>query len=132
MFVHAYLKPSRPLKAHEAEIKENAKQIVSRVSAGEHVMTTVVHFSEIANTLEDKLPLAEANKIERAICLRENIDIVDVAREDYVAALDEGEKHRVGLNDSLAYIIMGKQGVTELYSFDRDFDQFKDVRRIKT
>lgn len=131
VFIHAYLRPSRTLKAHEVEIKESAKKIINRVNAGEHVMMSVVHFGEISNILEDRLPLEDAFKIERAICLRENIDMAVVTQEDYIAALDEGEKHRVGLNDALAHVIMKKKAVNELYSFDRDFDQFRDIRRIK-
>lgn len=132
VFVHAYLKPKRRLKPREVRIKEAAKRIVSKVSAGENVLTTVVHVGEISNILEDYLSLNEALNFERALCLRENVEIVEVARRDYIAALDEVESHRIGLTDALAYVAMKKNGLSELYSFDKDFDRIKDVKRFQT
>ncbi len=132
VFVHAYLKPKRPLKTVEVEIKEAAKKIVTRVNGGERVITTVVHLGEISNVLEDHLPLEDALGIERALCLRENITIVGVSYEDYVSALDEAERHEVGVNDALAYVMMKKHGADEVYSFDKDFDRFEDVKRLRT
>jgi len=132
VFVHAYLKPKRALKPFEVQIKEAAKKIVARVNRGEQVLTTVVHFCEISNILEDYLPLDEAFSVERALCMRENVEVVSVAREDCIAALDEAENHRLGLSDALGYVVMKNSGVNELYSFDRDFDRLTDVKRLQT
>lgn len=131
VFVHAYLKPKRPLKPQEEEIKEAAKKIVTRVNAGERVVSSVINLSEISNILEDHLSMVDALSIERALCLRENVSILDVRREDCIAALDEAEMHEVGLNDALVYVLMKRNDLGELYSFDRDFDRFKDVKRLK-
>lgn len=130
VFVHAYLRPKRTLSPLEAEIKEAAKRIVTRVNAGEQVVTSVVHFGEISNILEDYLPLNDAVSVERALCLRENVGIIHVAREDFIEALEEAGSHEVGVNDALAYVLMKRNHLGELYSFDRDFDRFKDVRRL--
>ena len=46
VFVHAYLKPKRTLKPHEAAMKEAAKQIVTRVNGGEGVVISVVNLGE--------------------------------------------------------------------------------------
>ena len=111
---------------------EAARKIVIRINGGERAITTVVHFGEISNILEDHLPLEDALGIERALCLRENITIVGVSYEDYVSALDEAERHEVGVNDALAYVTMKKHGADEIYSFDKDFDRFEDVKRLRT
>jgi len=78
------------------------------------------------------LSLNDALSIEKALCLRENIAIVDVSRENYIAALDEAERHQVGLNDAMVYVLMKRNNLDELYSFDKDFDRFKDLKRLKT
>lgn len=131
VFVHAYLKPKRRLRRNEVRIKEAAKRIVTRINAGENVLTTVVHVGEISNILEDYLSLNEALSFERALCLRENVEIVEVGRRDYIAALDEAENHRIGLTDALAIVAMKKNRLSELYSFDRDFDRIKDIERLQ-
>jgi len=132
VFVHAYLKTKRLLKPHETEIKEAAKRIVARVNVGERVVTTVVHFGEISNIFEDHMPLKDALTIERALCLRENIAIAEASQEDCISALDEAERHGVGVTDALAYVIMKKQGLDEVYSFNGDFDRFEGVKRVTT
>ncbi len=53
VFIHAYLKPSRKLEPHEKELKKGARQIIERIENGEKVTTSVVHFTETANILED-------------------------------------------------------------------------------
>ena len=36
----------------------------------------------------------------------------------------------VGLSDALAYVAMKRNPLAEVYSFDRDFDKFGDIRRV--
>jgi len=130
VFVYAYLKPKRRLQPHEARIKEAAKKIVTRINEGEEVATSVVHFSEVCNIVEDFLPLHEALTIEGGLLLRDNILIHKVSEEDYLKALSIAEDQQVGANDSLAYVVMKEAGLRKIYSFDKDFDTFKDINRI--
>ena len=130
VFVYAFLKPKRKLKLHEVNIKDAAKKIVSRINEGEEVAMSVVHFSEVCNVLEDHLSLEEAFEIERGLLFRENIVIHEVSEEDYIEALLVAEDQKVGANDALAYVLMKEAGLGKIYSFDKDFDAFKDVKRI--
>jgi len=130
LFVYAYLKPRRRLQSHEARIKDAAKRIISRINEGEEVATSVVHFSEVCNILEDYLPLEEAFKIEKGLLFRDNIVIHKVSEEDYLKALSVAEDQRVGANDALAYVVMKEVGLRKIYSFDKDFDAFTDINRI--
>ena len=45
-------------------------------------------------------------------------------------ALAIAEDQQIGANDALAYVLMKQSGLNILYSFDRDFDGFKDISRI--
>jgi len=130
VFIYAFLRPKRKLQPHEASIKDAAKKIVSRINEGEEVAMSVVHFSEVCNVLEDYLPLDEALEIERGLLFRDNIVIHEVSEEDYLEALFTAEDHRVGVNDALAYVMMKEEGLRKVYSFDRDFDAFTDIKRI--
>lgn len=130
VFVYAYLKPRRKLQPNEASAKDAAKAIVKRINEGEEVAMCVVHFSEVCNILEDYLALGEALAIERGLLMRDNIIIHKVTVEDYLNALSVAEDHQVGANDALAYVVMKETGLSKVYSFDRDFDIFKDISRI--
>ena len=130
VFIHAYIKPKRKLKEHERRIKERAKAIIKSVNNGEEVLTTVVHISEIANLLEDFMPLKNVLDIVLGILLKSNIHVVEVSYEDYLTALSIAEKAVIGLSDALAYVIMLQKGVKEIYSFDKDFDKLGKTLRV--
>jgi len=129
VFVHAFLKPKRKLKPHEIRIKESAKKIVKRINDSEEVGITVVQVAEIANLLESYLPLNEALKVEEFLLLAGNVRVFDVTKKDCLRALKIAKEKKVGLSDAIAYVIMTKNDVREIYSFDSDFDKL-DVRRV--
>jgi len=129
VFVHAFLKPKRELKPHEVKIKESAKEIVRRINDGEEVGITVVQVAEIANLLESYLPLSEALKVEEFLILARNVNVFDVTKRDCLEALKISRERNVGLSDAIAYVVMMKNGVNEIYSFDGDFDKL-NVKRV--
>ncbi|HYT17134.1 MAG TPA: type II toxin-antitoxin system VapC family toxin [Thermoplasmata archaeon] len=130
VFVHAYLKPRRELRPQEAAIKKRARAIVTRISKGEQVLLSTVHFAEIANLLEDWMALSEAQTILLALATMENIRILPVTRSDLVEALDLATERDVGTTDALAVILMQTEATREIYSFDRDYDRFNEIRRV--
>ena len=130
VFVYAFLKTKRQLQPNELEIKQAAKNIVARISKGEKVITSVVHFSEVSNVLEDHLPLQEAILLEKGLLYRENVSICEVAQEDYIKAVSIAEEHDVGVNDALAYVLMKEKAIHTIYSFDKDLDAFTDIQRV--
>ena len=130
VFVYAFLKPKRKLQPHEINIKEAAKKIVSRINDGEKVATSVVHFSEVCNILDEYLPFGEALLIEKSLLFRENILICEVSQQDYLKAISVTEDQQVGVNDALAYVLMKKEAIQTIYSFDKDFDTFTDIHRV--
>lgn len=130
VFLYAYLKPKRKLREHEIKLKEAAKKIVRRINEGENVLTTVVHYSEIANILEEIAPQKIALEIEETILFRKNISIEKISKEDYLNSIETARKYKVNLNDALAYNIMRKHGIKEIYSFDKNFDKLPNIKRI--
>lgn len=129
-FAHAYLRPKRELKPHERQIKAQARAIVTRIGRGEEVVTSTVHLGEVANILEDWMRLDDARAIQRGLCMRENIDILPVGRGELIEALAAGIETSVGTTDALAAVLMHESGITEIYSFDKDFDRFENLRRV--
>lgn len=130
VFVHAFLVPKRSLQPHEQKLKSHARAIVSRLFEGEEATTSTVHFAETSNILEDRIPLADAHMVERGILLRDTIEILPATRRDLAEALVEAANAEAGITDSLAVVLMRREGLQEVYSFDRDFDRFEGIRRV--
>jgi len=130
VFVHALLKPRRSLERHEAEIKEGAKKILTRIEEGEEAVTTVVHVSEVANILESRMPPEGSWRVLSALASMRGLTLAGVTGDAYRAAIQASNILGVGVNDSLAYAAMMDGGVREIYSFDRHFDGLPEIRRV--
>lgn len=130
IFVHAFLKPRRRLEAHETEIKEGAKRIIARLEEGEEALTTVVHVSEVANILESRTSQEESREIIEAIVSLRSLSIIGVTGEMYRMAVQASDLLNLGVNDTLAYHTMKERKIDEIYSFDKHFDQLKDITRL--
>jgi predicted nucleic acid-binding protein len=53
-----------------------------------------------------------------------------VDREVCVEALKVAMEKRVKLTDAIAYVVMLRHGVEEIYSFDADFDGLEGIKRV--
>ena len=130
LFLYAYLKPRKAVADEVAEMKKNSKLIVKRINSGERVATSLTHVSEVANILEALMPIHESHMVMRDLIHSPTIAILEPSRENYVDAVEVAEEVSVGLNDGVAYVLMKENGIEEIYSFDRHFDRFRDVRRV--
>ncbi|MEM2424566.1 MAG: type II toxin-antitoxin system VapC family toxin [Candidatus Bathyarchaeia archaeon] len=130
VFLHAFLMPRRSLRSEEQKIKNEAKLIIRDVEGGEEVATTTAHLSEIVNVVEDGLGLHKALSLLAWMISNENIKVYTVSAEDYEKAIPVAREKNVSANDALAYICMKTNGIKEIYSFDKHFDQLKDITRL--
>lgn len=130
VFIYAFLKAKHKLKAEDEAVKEAAKSIISRVNKGERVVTTVVHMIEVFNFAEDWLPIDEALKLEGGLLSNDAIEVEAVDREAYISSIDLAKENSIGLNDGLAISVMEKNGISEIYSFDKHFEKIKGIKRV--
>lgn len=130
IFLHAYLRPKRTLTQEEAEVKARASQIMKRVEEGEQVVTSVIHISEALNIVETRLGLAKALRLLEDILASDNIRIFDVTRRIYEEALVVSSRYQVSPNDGVAAIVASREGIKEIYSFDRHFDKLPRMARL--
>ncbi len=63
-------------------------------------------------------------KVVARILSLDNIEVADVARDDYEKALATASRYMVSLNDALAYIKMKEYGIEEAYTFDKHFKTY--------
>jgi predicted nucleic acid-binding protein len=129
IFLHAFLVPRRKLTEKEERVKKDAKAIISRLEGGEEAAMTASHLSEVLNIIETGLGLDRSLGFLAWVSASENLKVMTVAMQDYEEALPVAKEERVGPNDALAYVFMRREGIEEVYSFDKHFDRFKDMIR---
>ncbi len=121
VFLYALLKPKPNLPDKVIERKKKAQEILRRIEKGEKVATTVVHLSEVANIIEAKVNLSTALDFIEELLTAENVRILSVTPEDYLKAAILTSERRVSINDALAYLKMKELNITEIYTFDKHF-----------
>jgi len=125
VFIYAVLKPKTALPEAVLQKKNAAKEIFLRVNAGEPVTTTTVHLSEVANVAEDAAGISFAGDLLSAILTKPTINVEPVSADDYRESIRLARKSAISINDALAVLIMERQGIREIYTFDRHFKQAK-------
>ena len=130
VFIYAYLKPKKPLTSEISKLKKAAQDIVKRINQGEPTSTSLIHISEIANILEARMPLKASLEILTDLMTIENLQIIQPTTGLYQSAIEEAKIVNAGVNDALAYLLMKEKKITEVYSFDLDFDRMKGITRL--
>lgn len=130
VFLHAYLRPRRPLTAREEAVKAAAQEILRRVEEGEPVFTTTVHVSEVVNIVESRVGLQASLGLAARLLSLENVEVLPVSRDDYEKALEVAQRFSVSLNDAVAYAKMLEKGASEVYTFDKHFAQLLGMRTL--
>ena len=131
VFIYAYYKPKKQLTEKEKQMKEQAKKIITDMSQGrEQVVTTVVHVSEMVNILKHGMPLEKLTEVIRGLFMLDNVTVQGVTKEVYFAANELGDDLKLEANDALAIDVMKSNNVTEILTFDEDFDRVEGITRI--
>jgi predicted nucleic acid-binding protein len=130
VFIYAYYKPKKQLTEKEKQMKEQARKIITDISeAKEQIITTIVHVSEIVNILKHGMPLEKLTEVIRGILMLDNVTIQGVSKEDYFIANELGNDLKLEANDALAIDIMKTNHITEILTFDEDFDHIEGITR---
>jgi predicted nucleic acid-binding protein len=130
VFVYAYYKPKKQLTTKEKQMKEQAKRIIADVCQGkEQAIMSVVHLSEMVNVLKHGMSLEQLTEVVRGLFMLDNMTIHGVTREAYFAANELGDDLKLEANDALAVDIMRLNNVTEIFTFDEDFDRVERITR---
>ena len=82
----------------------------------------MVHLSELANIMEDVANLTLSISFVKDILLKRTVHVENVSDTDYMMSVLLAEEKRVSINDALAYLIMKRAELEEIYTFDKHFD----------
>ncbi len=125
IFIYAFYKPRGRIDPKARSMKEAAKDIVRKISEGEEeVVTTVVHISEVNNILKRSLNPERLQNLLLDLLSLDNLRVVEVSLEDYIASISMISETGLDANDCLALRVMEGMGIREIYSFDKGFERF--------
>lgn len=131
VFIYAYYKPKRELTEEQKIMKEKAKGIIRRINDGkEEVITTVVHLSEVCNILKRAMKLYDLQTFLIGLYSMDNVKIVDVSKDMYFTAIGLMDEFKLDPNDCLAVLVMKQEGINEIYTFDKGFDNVGWIKRL--
>ena len=130
IFLYAFLEPKKKMAGKQSSLRQESKNIVTRIEKGERVITSVVQLSEISNILEARTSRKFSREIMESMLLNENIEIIEVSKELYAAALELAKIYDISINDCIAIEVMKINNIKEIYSFDSDFDKADGIKRI--
>jgi len=77
--------------------------------------------------LKHGMPLDRLNEIIMGLFMLDNVMIVGVTPEAYFAAAETGGELKLEANDALAINVMRTHNLSEIHSFDKDFDRVEGV-----
>ena len=59
------------------------------------------------------------------------ITVTPEIMEKAAKIVDQYSENKIGFNDAIAYVSMLKKGCTEIYTFDKHFNLFKGIKRMR-
>jgi predicted nucleic acid-binding protein len=118
------------LTQKEFNVKEEAQAIVKVIEGGEEVAMSTVHLSEVVNVIEAGLGLQKSLGFLAWVLSMDNIEVYSVGLGHYEKSLLIANESEVSVNDALACLFMKSYGLKEIYTFDKHFDQLKDIVRL--
>ena len=131
VFIYAYYKTKRELTEEQRIMKEKAKEIIRRINDGEEdVVTTVVHLSEVCNILKRAMKLHDLQTFLIGLYSMDNVKIVDISKDMYFTAIGLMDEFKLDPNDCLAVLVMEQEGINEIYTFDKGFDNVGWIKRL--
>ena len=117
----------------EQEKSAEAKRLLVKVKGGEvECLTTDFHVYAGILIIQGKYKDVERlNRHISSLISYEGLTLYRPTQYDWLAAVGHMRGHRLDFDDALAYQSMRANNLTEMISYDRDFDRIKDVKRIE-
>lgn len=114
---------------------DNSVKIIERlINDEETVYITTTQISETSNVVESSLGHEASIRVQKFLLDNPSIQVVEITHLDMLNAhqiVEKYKENKIGFNDAIAYISMIKTNCTEIYTFDKHFDIFPDIKRVE-
>ncbi|MCZ3366391.1 MULTISPECIES: type II toxin-antitoxin system VapC family toxin [Methanobacterium] len=134
VFIHGILKPRKNISKNNKELKKRANDLVLRINNGEPVGICVIQLSEVIRVFENLKEHEIAFRLQKFFLKSPTIKKFPVYGEDLLHAhsiVDRYMDNKISFNDAVAYSVMKREDIGEIYSFDKHFDIFDDIKRLE-
>lgn len=128
VMVYAILDPHSSNHPESGGLISPSMEIMARIEKGEPAVLSTVHLSEFINIISRRMGISMACHALKSLFTLDNLIFYPVEKEDYELAVEISQDQKVGINDCLAVVIMGRLKIKEIYSFDQDFDKLGITR----
>ena len=123
VFIYVLLKS--PKKDYEI-----SKRILKRIENGEETATSLAVIQEVVDWLEYNNRKKEVRSFLTAVNSYLPMNNLLITWENFLAALNEVDKHNIDFVDALTLQTMLKNKINEIYSNDKDFDRVQWIKRV--
>ena len=89
-----------------------------------------MHLSEIVNILKHGMTARELADFVLSLYFLDSLKIYGVSEAEYFAAAELAADLKIDPNDALAIDFMRRNGIEEIYSFDKDFEGKDGIKRL--
>ena len=123
VFIYVLLKS--PKKDYEI-----SKRILKRIENGEETATSLAVIQEVVDWLEYNNRKKEVRSFLTAVNSYLTMNKLLITWENFLAALNEVDKHNIDFVDALTLQTMLKNKINGIYSNDKDFDRVQWIKRV--
>ena len=109
---------------------EISQRILKRVEQGEDAMTTTAILQEVVDWLEYTKRRGQVKAFLNAVNSYANMHKITASWQDMLSAPEYMETNDLDYVDALTIQVMKKNGISEIYSNDKDFDRVRGIGRI--
>lgn len=109
---------------------EMAKRILKRIEGGEEAVTSTLVIEEVCAYLTKQKRQAEIPGFVDALHAYGYLLKRPYLFEDIITAKEMLRMHRIDWDDLIIVAQMQREGMSEIYSNDTDFDQIQGIKRI--
>ncbi|TXT53774.1 MAG: PIN domain protein [Promethearchaeota archaeon] len=130
VFVYAFSKPKTEQNLSEKIkwCKKEAAKIINDIdNEKEQYYISLIQLSEIVNILKYAMSWKELREFILGLISNDKVKILDVYKNLYINAVDKMGDYNMDSNDISAYLIMKKNNIKKIYTFDKHFRDFSDI-----
>lgn len=117
----------------DPKLSPKAKAIFQKIQDTQtNVYIGLLSFSEVVFTLERSYRFPKIEVVKNLLFIMRIPSIKMEKKQLIQTALKEYIDKNISFIDAYSAVLMKKQGIKQIYSFDRDFDKFRDLQRLET
>ena len=130
IFIYAFFKPKKGQnlsnKLKWSKIK--AKELVQKINQEEEsYCISIIQISEVVNLLKGVMSSEKLQTFIMGLISNPSVEIIEVPKLMYINAVSKISNYNMDSNDISAYLLMKERKVSEIFTFDRHFENLPEI-----